>query len=90
MLCVQLLQVMIHRPCRDSTYRLIVVYSCLVFPLTTIGFVGKFRFAELNYVVNYGYEGGPKLYYKTHSNQWANALSKVWCVFKFPFSPAIG
>ncbi|KAF9527222.1 hypothetical protein CPB83DRAFT_856582 [Crepidotus variabilis] len=77
MLCVQLVQVLIHRPRRDRVFYLIVVYTSIIFPLTTAGFFGKLRFAELNYVVNRDFVGGPNAFYTAHSNHWASVLSKT-------------
>ncbi|KAF9527221.1 hypothetical protein CPB83DRAFT_856579 [Crepidotus variabilis] len=77
MVCVQTAQVLLYRPRRDQTFYLVILYTSIVFPLTTAGFFGRLRFAELTYVVNRNYPGGLKQYSIDHSDQWASYLSKV-------------
>ncbi len=51
MLYIQVTQVMLRRPKRSgNTFWFIIAYSTILFPLTTIAFGGKFRFAETLYL----------------------------------------
>lgn len=78
MLCVQIAQVLLHRPKRNITFYLIIVYTSVVFAITTAGFYGKFNFAEMTYISNRMYPGGPKAYASTNADHWSSLLSKVW------------
>lgn len=77
MLYIQVTQVLVRRPKRGRMFWLIVLYSTALFPLTTIAFVGKFKFVENMYVFHSDWLGGTKLYVLQNSGEWQNVMSQI-------------
>lgn len=83
MLYIQVTQVMLRRPKRSgNTFWFIIAYSTILFPLTTIAFGGKFRFAETLYLTlsDSNTTGVIDTYWQIHSTDLSNVMSETWCV----------
>ena len=77
MIMMQLSQILCLRPKRGRLFWGMVVYSSLVFVLSTAAVGGRFRFAELMYVENRNYASGFAGYLIDHMNRWENVLNHV-------------
>jgi len=84
MLFIQITQVLVRRPKRGRLFWCIIFYSTAIFPLTTIAFIGKFRFSEGLYVLNKDWPGGSTAYFTKHSSQWPNVISQT-CIMLVPW-----
>jgi len=80
MLFVQLAQVLLHRPSRDQTFWGIICYSSILFAFVMAAIVGKFKHAEVLYVLHDDYPGGGRAYYSTHAVPWCQILLQIRCV----------
>ena len=83
MLYIQVTQVMLRRPKRSgNTFWFIIAYSTILFPLTTIAFGGKFRFAETLYLTlaEANTTGIIDSYWQMHSTDLSNVMSETWYV----------
>ncbi|KAF9561231.1 hypothetical protein CPC08DRAFT_817805 [Agrocybe pediades] len=77
MLYIQVSQVLIRRPARDTAFWLIVFYSGALFPLTTIAFIGKVKFVQTMYISNLSGQDSAKQYIASHMGEWANVMSQI-------------
>jgi len=84
MLYIQVTQVLVRRPKRGRLFWFIVFYSTALFPLTTIAFIGKFKFVEEMYVLHGDWAGGAREYLLANAGQWANVMSEI-CVTLVPW-----
>lgn len=79
MLYIQVTQVLMRRPKRGRLFWSIVFYSTGLFPLTTIAFLGKFRFMEKMYVDLEAFDAAA--YITNNSAEWSNVMSQIWYGF---------
>lgn len=77
MLYVQLIQVLLSRPKRGKLFWGLVAYSAILFPLLTLGIAGMLKFAEVSYIDNRDYPGGPTKFYFDNFSDRINLLSQV-------------
>lgn len=77
MIMMQLSQVLSLRPKRGRLFWAMVVYSVIVFVLSTAAVGGRFRFAELMYVENRTYVGGFAKYLFDSMDRWENVLNHI-------------
>ncbi|KAF8154606.1 hypothetical protein B0H34DRAFT_660832 [Crassisporium funariophilum] len=77
MIYIQLTEVLIRRPKRGRVFWFIVCYSTALFPLSTVAFAGKIKFAEWMYVIHRDYPQGPKAYYADFAGLWPNVMSQT-------------
>jgi len=77
MLYIQLVQVLLRRPKRGRTFWFIVCFATVLFPLNTIAFAGRVRFAELTYVIHRDYPEGPKAFYLANSSLPSSVTSQI-------------
>jgi len=82
MLYIQVTQVLVRRPKRGRLFWFIVFYSTALFPLATIAFIGKFKFAQGFYVLHGDWSA--KDYLTKNSAQWSNVMSEI-CVTLIPW-----
>ncbi|EDR11264.1 uncharacterized protein LACBIDRAFT_324894 [Laccaria bicolor S238N-H82] len=84
MLCIQVTQALLSRPKRGRVFFGIVIYSSILFLLTTIAVGGKAKFAEMVYVVHRDYPAGVEAYERENSGQWVNVMSQI-CTTLIPW-----
>jgi len=88
MLYIQVTQVMLRRPKRSGhTFWFIIAYSTILFPLTTMAFGGKFKFAETLYLtLSESNTTMPNVidYWQVHSTDLSNVLSET-CTTLIPW-----
>lgn len=77
MLYIQLTQVLLRKPKRGRVFWGIVMYSSLLAPLATVAFVGKFKLAEVIYVVERS-KPHPKEIAMANAGNWFSVMSTVW------------
>ncbi|KAF8956563.1 hypothetical protein BDZ97DRAFT_1925367 [Flammula alnicola] len=78
MLYIQITQVLLRRPKRGGRkFWIIIIYSTVLFPLTTFAFAGKFKFTEELYLALPNFPDGPEAYMKEHAEDWPNLMSQV-------------
>jgi len=82
MLYIQVTQVLMRRPKRGRLFWFIVFYSTALFPLTTIAFIGKFRFMEKMYVDLEASDAAK--YIANNATEWSNVMSQI-CVTLVPW-----
>ena len=78
MLCIQVVQALLSRPKRGRVFSGIVIYSTLLFLLSTIAVGGEVMFAKMIYVVHRDYPAGVEAYERENSGQWVNVMSQIW------------
>ena len=84
MLCIQVVQALLSRPKRGRVFSGIVIYSSLLFLLSTIAVGGEVMFAKMIYVVHRDYSAGVEAYERENSGQWVNVMSQIW--YDFPIT----
>ena len=84
MLCIQVTQALLSRPKRGRVFSGIVIYSSVLFLLSTIAIGGKVKFAEMVYVIHRDYSAGVEAYERENSGQWVNVMSQIWYDVPFP------
>ena len=81
MLYIQITQVMLRRPKRSGrTFWFIIIYASILFPLTTIAFGAKFKYAEALYLALPNFHGAIEDYWREHSGDLTNVMSQAWYV----------
>jgi hypothetical protein len=78
MLCIQVAQALLSRPKRGRVFSGIVIYSSVLFLLSTIAVGGKVKFAKMFYVIHRDYSAGVEAYQRENSGQWVNVMSQIW------------
>ncbi|KAF8056577.1 hypothetical protein FPV67DRAFT_642566 [Lyophyllum atratum] len=77
MLYTQLTQVLLSRPKRGRMYWAIVFYSSILFCLATLAVAGMLKYAELTFVDNREYPGGPLAYYSSHLSNHIHTMGQI-------------
>jgi len=85
MLYIQITQVMLRRPKRSGpTFWFIIIYASILFPLTTVAFAAKFKYAEALYLALPNFPGTMDDYWEVHSVDLTNIMSQA-CVTMIPW-----
>lgn len=84
MLCIQVTQALLSRPKRGRVFSGIVIYSSVLFLLSTIAVGGKIKLAEMVYVIHRDYSAGVEAYERENSGQWVNVMSQIWYAVPLP------
>ncbi|KAF8067458.1 hypothetical protein FPV67DRAFT_1763807 [Lyophyllum atratum] len=77
MLYTQLTQVLLSRPKRGRMYWAIVFYSSILFCLATLAVAGMLKYAELTFIDNREYPGGPLAYYSSHLSNHIHTMGQI-------------
>lgn len=78
MLCIQVTQALLSRPKRGRVFSGIVIYSSVLFLLSTIAVGGEVKLAKMVYVIHRDYSAGVEAYERENSGQWVNVMSQIW------------
>ena len=78
MLCIQVVQALLSRPKRGRVFSGIVIYSSLLFLLSTIAVGGEVMLAKMFYVVHRDYSAGVETYERENGGKWVNVMSQIW------------
>lgn len=84
MLCIQVTQALLSRPKRGRVFYGIVIYSSVLFLLSTIAVGGKVKFAKMVYVIHRGYSAGMEAYEREIGGRWVHVMSQI-CITLIPW-----